>query len=299
MTTPTRTPKAAPRKAAPPGAQPANDPAIASASADPPARAADEIEAFAGDPNFMTSLARGLAVIRGFSEEQQRLSIAQLSQKTGIPRAAVRRCLYTLGRLGYVASEDGRHHALQPRLLSLGHAYLSSTPLVIAAQPFLDQVSDAVNESCSLAMLEGDDILYLARSITSRIISISLNVGSRLPAYCTSIGQVLLAELPANELDAYLARVRINRHTDRTPASPAALRKLLERVRNDGYALADQQMETGVVSIAVPVRDVIGRAVAGINVITQTGRGSAGDLVTLCLPHLNAAARALSAQLLP
>ena len=111
-----------------------------------PLRAIQEIEAFAGDPNFMTSLARGLAVMRGFSQEQRRLSIAQLSQKTGIPRAAVRRVLYTLTRLGYVGSDDGRHYALQPRLLSLGHAYLSSTPLVTAAQPFLDRVSDAVDE---------------------------------------------------------------------------------------------------------------------------------------------------------
>src|SRR5687767_5530313 len=137
-----------------------------------PVRPADEIQALTGDPNFMTSLARGLAVIRGFSQEQRRLSIAQLSQKTGIPRAAVRRVLYTLSRLGYVGSDDGRHFALQPRLLTLGHAYLSSTPLVAVVQPHLDRVSVAVDEACSLATLEGDDILYLARSVTSRIISI-------------------------------------------------------------------------------------------------------------------------------
>ena len=121
---------------------------------------------------------------------------------------------------------------------------------------------------------------------------------TRLPAYCTSIGQVLLAELSQQALDAYLARVRIERFTDRTPASAAALKALLERVRADGYALADQQMEMGVISIAVPLRDVLGRAVAGINVITQTGRSSAGDLATRCLPPLRAAAQALSAQLL-
>ena len=188
---------------------------------------------------------------------------------------------------------------MRPQLLSLGHAYLSSTPLVIAAQPYLDRVSDAVDESCSLAMLEGDDILYLARSVSSRIISITLNVGSRLPAYCTSIGQVLLAELPRAELDAYLERVRIERHTDRTPATIAVLRKLLERVRGDGYALADQQMELGVLSIAVPVRDVAGRAVAGINAIAQSARRSADDLLARCLPPLAAASRELSAQLAP
>lgn len=285
----------APRAPSPAG----NDQPVAKAGGPVASRLADEIGGFVGDPNFMTSLARGLAVIRGFSQEQRRLSIAQLSQKTGIPRAAVRRVLYTLGRLGYVASEDGRHYALQPRLLGLGHAYLSSTPLVIKAQPYLDQVSEAVNDSCSLAMLEGDDILYLARSVTSRIISITLNVGGRLPAYCTSIGQVLLAELPEPELEAYLARVRINRFTDRTPASAATLRALLAKVRDDGYALADQQMELGVISLAVPVRDVLGRAVAGMNVIAQTGRGSAPQLLTQCLPPLKAAAATLSAQLLP
>jgi len=265
----------------------------------PALRATEEIQAYAGDPNFMTSLARGLAVIRGFSQDQRRLSIAQLSQKTGIPRAAVRRVLYTLSRLGYVGSEDSRHYALQPRLLSLGHAYLSSTPLVAAVQPYLDRVSEAVDESCSLATLEGDDILYLARSVTSRIISITLNVGSRLPAYCTSIGQVLLAELPPPTLDAYLARVRISRFTDQTPVSVSALASLLAQVRENGYALAVQQMEIGVMSVAVPIRNVTGHAVAGINVIAQTGRGSPADLVVRCLPHLKAAAAALSAQLLP
>jgi IclR family pca regulon transcriptional regulator len=238
-------------------------------------------------------------VIRGFSQEQRRLSIAQLSQKTGIPRAAVRRVLYTLSRLGYVGSEDGRHYALQPRLLSLGHAYLSSTPLVTAVQPYLDQVSEAVDESCSLATLEGDDILYLARSVTSRIISVTLNVGSRLPAYCTSIGQVLLAELPPPALDAYLERVRISRFTDRTPASVSALRSVLGQVRENGYALAVDQMEIGVMSVAVPVRNVTGRAVAGINVIAQTGPASPDDLVARCRPHLQAAADALATQLLP
>jgi IclR family transcriptional regulator, pca regulon regulatory protein len=282
-------------------ATPTGDATHPSAPAAAPAArlAADEIESFSGDPNFMSSLARGLAVIRGFVQEQRRMSIAQLSQKTGIPRAAVRRCLYTLARLGYVASDDGRHYALQPRMLGLGYAYLSSTPLVIAAQPYLDRVSDAVDESCSLAMLEGEDILYLARSVTSRIISITLNVGSRLPAYATSIGLVLLAALPEAELDRYLARVRINRYTDRTPASPAALRRVLDRVRLDGYAVADQMMEIGVVSVAVPVRDLSGKVVAGMNAITQTARSTSSELVAKSLAPLKGAADGLAAHLLP
>jgi IclR family pca regulon transcriptional regulator len=260
---------------------------------------ASEIEALGGDPNFMTSLARGLAVIRGFSQETRRMSIARLSERTGIPRAAVRRCLYTLARLGYVASDDGRSFFLRPKLLGLGHSYLSSTPLVVTAQPYLDRVSDAVHESCSLATLEGDDILYLARSVSSRIISVTLNVGSRLPAYCTSIGYVLLAHLPEPELDDYLARVELRRYTPRTITSRRKLRRELEAVRRAGYAIADQLMLPGVRSIAVPVRDATGAVVAGINVITQTARGSVRDMKSLYLPHLQTAARELGAQLVP
>lgn len=257
-----------------------------------------EIDAFAGDPNFMTSLARGLAVMRGFSHDRRQLTIAQLATITGIPRAAVRRCLFTLAKLGYVASNDTRSYSLQPKVLGLGHAYLSSTPLVVLAQPFLDRVSDAVQESCSLAVLDGLDILYLARSISSRIISVTLNVGSRLPAYCTSIGQVLLAHQPAAALDAYLRQAEFHPYTERTVTSGRQLRALLADVREQGYAIADQQMELGVRSIAVPVRNNAGAVVAGINVITQAGRGNGREMKAQYLPHLQAAGRDLGAQLL-
>ena len=256
-----------------------------------------EIDAIHGDPNFMNSLARGLAVIRGFSREKRHMSIAQLSHKTGIPRAAVRRCLYTLGRLGYVGTEDGRNFSLQPKLLGLGHAFLSSTPLVVAAQSFLDRVSDAVRESCSLGTLEGEDILYLARSVTSRIISVTLNVGSRLPAHCTSIGHVLLANLPEKDLQAYLQTADLRGFTERTITSRHKLREQLEAVRAADYAIADQLMELQVRSIAVPVRNAAGRVVAGMNVIVQAGRVSLRDMRSLYLPQLQAAARDLGAQL--
>ncbi len=258
-----------------------------------------DIAATSGDPNFMTSLARGLAVIRGFSREKRHMTIAQLSHKTGIPRAAVRRCLYTLARLGYVASEDGRSFALRPKLLGLGHAYLSSTPLVVTAQPFLDRVSDAVNESCSLAILDGDDILYVARSLTSRIISVNLNVGSRLPAYCTSIGHVLLANLPERDLDDYLSRVELHPYTERTIIDPEKLRQQLAGVREADYAIADQLLEPTVRSIAVPVRNAAGSVVAGMNVIVQARRITLRDMKMLYLPPLQAAARELGAQLVP
>ena len=143
---------------------------------------AQDIQALSDDPNFMTSLARGLAVIAAFTDRRRRPTIADLSRKTGIPRAAVRRCLYTLEKLGYVDAE-AYSFALLPKILSLGHAYLGSAPLAVSAQPFLDRVSEKTHESCSLAVLERDDILYLARSVSSRILSVNLNVGSRLPAY--------------------------------------------------------------------------------------------------------------------
>ena len=251
------------------------------------------------DPNYMTSLARGLEVMRGFSRERRHMSIAQLSQKTGIPRASVRRCLYTLAQLGYVGTDDGRSYALRPKVLGLGHAYLSSTPLVIAAQPFLDRVSEAVNESCSLATLDGEDILYLARSVTSRIISVTLNVGSRLPAHCTSIGYVLLANLPDKDLDSFLGRAELKAYTERTLTSPAKLREQLEQVREADYAIADRLMEIAVRSIAVPVRNAAGQVVAGINVIVEAGRVSLRDMRAMYLPHLQSAASELGAQLVP
>src|SRR6516164_8005287 len=155
---------------------------------------AAEIATHAGDPNFMASLARGLAVIRAFAQQRTRLTTAQLSLRTGIPRAAVRRVLYTLCALGYAGSDDGRTFMLHPQILALGYAYVSSTPLATSAQPLLDHVSGTLHESCSMSVLDGDDILYVARASTSRrIMSIDLGVGSRLPAYCTSMGRVLIA----------------------------------------------------------------------------------------------------------
>jgi len=256
---------------------------------------ASEIEALTGDPNFMSSLARGLAVIRAFSQQRRELTIAQLSHRTDIPRAAVRRCLYTLGKLGYVGSEDGRTYALRPRILALGHAYLSSTPLATAVQPLLDQISDELHESSSMAVLEGDEILYIARSsTTTRLMSIDLGLGSRLPAYCTSMGRVLLADLPPAQLDRYVARVKLTRLTNRTVSTSAELKRVLAEVRRDGYAIVDQELEIGLRSIAVPVKDAAARCVAAINVGTQSARVSVSEMQTRFLAPLQAAASELS-----
>jgi len=252
---------------------------------------ASEIEALTGDPNFMSSLARGLAVIRAFSQQRRELTIAQLSHRTDIPRAAVRRCLYTLGKLGYVGTEDGRTYALRPRILALGHAYLSSTPLATAVQPLLDQISDELHESSSMAVLEGDEILYIARSsTTTRLMSIDLGLGSRLPAYCTSMGRVLLADLPPAQLDRYLSRVKLTRLTNRTVSTTAELKRVLAEVRRDGYAIVDQELEIGLRSIAVPVKDYRGRVAAAINISVQAARVSSAEMEKTFLPALRAAA---------
>ena len=250
----------------------------------------------AGDPNFMTSLERGLQVIRAFSEHRRNLTISQISQTTGLSRAAVRRCLYTLHKLGYVA-EDDKRFSLKPLVLTLGQSFLSSTPLAVVAQPYLDQVSDRLRESCSVAVLDGDDIVYICRSAETRIMSINLLVGTRLPAYCTSMGQVLLAQLPPTALEAYLERVRLVARTERTVTSAAKLRRLLKAVRESGHALLDQELEVGLRSIAVPVRDARGNVVAAMNVSTHAARVSLDEMHRRFLPILSEGARGLGAVL--
>jgi IclR family transcriptional regulator, pca regulon regulatory protein len=278
-------------------ADPAPRPATSASPA--PLTAAEEIEAMSGDPNFMTSLARGLAVIRGFTQQKRSLTISQLSQRTGIPRAAVRRCLYTLSRLGFVGSEDGKTFALRPKILGLGHAYLSSTTLASSAQPLLDRISDVLHESSSIALLDGDEILYVARSSTTRrIMSVDLGIGTRLPAYCTSMGRVLLAHLGPAERDDYFGRIKLVAHTSRTQIAPDKLRKDLDAVVRAGYAIVDQELELGLRSIAVPVRDLAGKVVAAMNISTQASRVSIAELERRFLPELTSGARELGAALL-
>jgi len=249
---------------------------------------------YAGDPNFMASLARGLAVIRAFAQQRTRVSTAQLSLRTGIPRAAVRRVLYTLRALGYAGSEDGRTFLLHPQILALGYAYLSSMPLAVSAQPVLDHVSSTVHESSSMSVLDGDDILYVARASTSRrIMSIDLGIGSRLPAYCTSMGRVLLANLSPPDLAAYLRRVKLLPLTPRTEVAKDGLAATLQTVRARGYALVDQELEIGLRSIAVPVAPSEGRVAAALNVSTQAARVTVAEMEKRFLPVLRAAARDL------
>jgi IclR family transcriptional regulator, pca regulon regulatory protein len=259
-----------------------------------PVKRARDTDTFAGDPNFMTSLARGLAVIQAFSQRRHHLTISQVSTTTGLSRAAVRRCLYTLAKLGFAGSDDNRHFFLRPRILALGHSYISSMPLATAAQPVLEHISHMLHESCSIATLDGVDIVYIARANVTRIMSIDLGVGSRLPAFCTSMGRAILANLPPEELDAVLARVEFKRYTERTIVNPAKLTQVLRQIRRDGYSIIDQELEHGLRSMAVPIQNPGGKTVAALNIGAHAQRVSIQEMQTKFLPHLRAAAQELS-----
>jgi IclR family transcriptional regulator, pca regulon regulatory protein len=267
-------------------------PSESEAAAAPPKNLSDS-DAFTGDPNFMTSLARGLAVIQAFSQRRHHLTISQVSTTTGLSRAAVRRCLYTLAKLGFAGSDDNRHFFLRPRILALGHSYISSMPLATAAQPVLEHISHLLHESCSIATLDGVDIVYIARANVTRIMSIDLGVGSRLPAFCTSMGRAILANLPPEELDSVLARVEFKRYTERTITNPAKLTQALRQIRRDGYSIIDQELEHGLRSMAVPIQNPSGKVVAALNIGAHAQRVSIQEMQTKFLPHLRAAAQEL------
>jgi IclR family pca regulon transcriptional regulator len=266
---------------------------------DPDALAAETIARFDDDPDFVTALARGLAVLLTLSDKKRRMSIAQISHRTGIPRAAARRSLHTLAELGFVGADEARRYYLRPRVLSFSHAYLSASPLAVLAQPILDRLGESLREACSVGILDGDEIVYIARSASSRIMSPALNVGRRLPAYCTSIGQVLLAHLPAGELDEYFARVRFYPYTEHTLTASDKVRDVLKAVREDGFAFASQQMEPRFCTLAVPVRDSAGHYVAGINVILQGRLAPANDMAEQFFRPLHEASMELGSLLLP
>lgn len=245
-----------------------------------------------GDPDFMTSLGRGLVVLSVFSQHPREVTMSQISTETGISRAAVRRVLYTLEKLGYVG-EQGRGFVLLPRVLGMGGAYVASSSMTAAAQPVLDALRDDVHESCSLGVLDGDDVLYVARAETVRIMSIGLRAGSRLPAYCTSMGRVLLAALPHDTLESHLERNPLRPRTERTVTRMDEFLDTLERVRRDGVALVDQELEIGLRSIAVPVHARSGAVVGALNIGTQAGRISLGVMQSQLLPRLREAAQRL------
>ncbi len=255
------------------------------------------LDVFQGDPNFMTSLARGLVVIQAFTQQTPQMTISQLSVKTGLSRAAVRRCLYTLTKLGFAGAEDGSRYSLRPRMLTLSHTYTASNTLSTAAQPILERMSAAHRESFSVATLDGDDIVYIARTTVSRVMAVDLHIGSRLPAYCTSMGRVLLAYLPTEQLELYLSRVNLIPHTTRTITTVDRLRLALRNVRRNGFAIVDQELEVGLRSLAVPVYAPSGRVVATINLSGNAPRLSIIEMQTRFLTPLRNAANELGVYL--
>ena len=260
---------------------------------------------FAESPDFVVSLARGLQIIKAFgqapSEPEQipnlrpsdALTVSEVAEKTGLARAVVRRFLYTLVELGYVIT-DGKYFRLTARILDLGYAYLSSFPLPKIAERFLEQVTLETKESSSASVLEGFDIVYVARVQTRRIMSISLSVGSRLPAFCTSMGRVLLAQLPEQMLERYLQSATFSKFTERTVCNADELRKEIRSVSKQGYALVDQELELGLRSLAVPVFAGRSRTVAAVNVSTQAARTSKAAMLQNFLPVLRQAAADIS-----
>lgn len=217
------------------------------------------------ETDFVGGLAKGLKVIEAFGEKSQRLSIADMARLTGLDRATARRSLLTLAELGY-ADYDGKFFSLTPKILRLGHAYLSTTPLPVIVQPFLDQLSEKVGQSVSASVLEGASITYVARAAHRRVMSINLLPGSRLPAYCSSMGRVLLASLPPDAQAALLAASDLRANTPFTLTDPPALMAELAKVARQGFALIDQELEIGLCSIAVPVFNARGKTVAAINI---------------------------------
>jgi IclR family pca regulon transcriptional regulator len=236
-------------------------------------------------PDFVQSLERGLSVIRAFDHERPELTLSEVAAVTGVTRAVARRFLLTLASLGYVRS-DGRFFSLTAKVLELGYAYLSSLSLPEVAEPHLEALVGEVNESSSVSVLDGHDVVYVARVPVSRIMTVSISVGTRFPAYATSMGRVLLAGMSEPELAAYLSAVRLEPLTARTVSSVAALRGEVARVRSQGWALVNQELEEGLRALAVPIRDRAGKVVAALNVSAHASRTSLEAMRRDLLPPL-------------
>jgi IclR family pca regulon transcriptional regulator len=246
--------------------------------------------------DFVQSLERGLAVIRAFDAEHRELSLSDVARATGLTRATARRFLLTLERLSYVSSSQGRF-TLRPRVLELGYPYLSSLSLPEVAQPHMEALVAEINESSSISVLDEADIVYVVRVPTRRIMSITLSVGTRLPAFATSMGRVLLAALPDDELERHLKLIEIRPLTARTVKDVRALRTELEIVRKRGYAAVDQELEEGLRSLAVPLRDASGTAIAALNLSAHASRATMSVLRRDFLPPAQRAATAIEADL--
>ncbi|MEE4422783.1 IclR family transcriptional regulator domain-containing protein [Streptomyces bugieae] len=247
-------------------------------------------------PEFVESMARGLITLTAFGAGRAALPLTAVAEATGLARATARRALITLEHLGYLTS-DGKLFRLTPKVLELGFAHLSGLTLPAIAQPHLAALVERVHDSASMAVLAGDDIQYVARVPTVRIMSVNITLGTRFPAYATSMGRALLAGLPPAEVSARLSRTDLRPFTRHTVTDEEALLDLVRQVRTDGYALVDEELEEGLRSLAVPVRDRSGEVVAAVNVSTHAGRTTPAGTRDAILPALRETATAIEADL--
>lgn len=250
----------------------------------------------ARDSDFVQSLDRGLAVIKAFGPERERLSLSEVARATGLTRAAARRFLLTLVRLGYVRS-DGREFSLRPRVLELGYAYLSGLAMPEIAAPHLEELVAKLRESSSISVLDGHHIVYVARVPTKRIMTVAISVGTRFPAFATSMGRVLLGALSEADLDRYLAEATFEPFTANTVTDPARLKEIVLEVAEQGYAIVDQELEEGLRAIAAPIRGSGDGVTAAINVSAHASRVSLDAMRTELLPAMLETARQIETDL--
>ncbi len=246
--------------------------------------------------SYVQSFARGLEVIRSFSAEAPTQTLSEVATRTGLTRAGARRILLTLQTLGYVES-DSKQFRLTARILDLGFAYLSSMPIWNLAEPVMEALVEQVKESCSAAVLDGTDIVYVLRVPTHKIMRNTLGVGSRLPAYCTSLGRVLLADLPDEDLVRRLKASRPKALTRHTVTDLDTLLARVQQVRRQGWSMVNQELEEGLISLAAPITNRAGRTIAALNISGQANRTSARVAQEMLLPPLLQAARTLSQRL--
>ncbi len=249
-------------------------------------------EPFEQSRDFVQSLARGLTVLKSVSSGPGASSLAEIATRAGLSRAAARRLVLTLEHLGYLRS-TGRGYALTPRVLELGYGFLGAQNLSDLAQPWMEQLAHRVNESCSMAVLDGESIVYVARVSVRKVMTVSLALGARLPAYCTSMGRVLLAGLSADRLTTWLADCQPRRFTDRTVVDALRLRQIIDAARRDGYVWVEQELEKGLCSLAVPLHDREGRVVAALNLGMPYHADARQRATSELLPALRETARAI------
>lgn len=239
---------------------------------------------------FVQSLATGIRVLESFSDTHPRMTLAEVARRTDVSRATARRMLHTLVHLGY-AHTDGRQFSLTPRVLGLGHGYWSSAGLTELLQPILRDLGEALGESCSASVLVGEEIMYISRVHTRRIMRMDLGVGTRLPAFATSMGRVLLSDVDEATLVQRLQQVDRPAYTTRTTTDPQALAEAIGRARVEGHAMVDQELEDGLRSIAVPIHHPERGIIAAINASAAAGAESAEQTLKRLLPRLREGAR--------